>query len=256
MTEASSSFVEANLKHCMKSLSPNWFIDAPLDAEHKQYMLLGYLQSIQQHFDAKQLYPQLGDLLTHYLNIVQFRDSKAALQMAFPKRLTAIDLHNFRLAFDKAVADDSLMQSLNDIVNFSIPKMKDYLEQGRSIFDGFESHITMKPIGLVPLYLEEGYLLLRLLPIPKSDINVYRYQITLFENENNRYRGIHTQYLCTYEYSLSNQYEHIKKDLVSKRADLPNPVAFAFEATTELPLEETLLPIARRKLITTINNSI
>ncbi len=237
----------------MESLSPNWFIDAPLDAEHKQYLLLGYLQSVQQHFDKKQLYPQLGDLLTHYRNIVQFRGNKAALQMAFPERLTEIDLNNFKLAFEKAVADDSLMLSINDILNFSIPKLKESIEQGKEIYDGFESHITLKPVGIVPLYLEEGYLLLRLSPIPKSAINVYRYQITLFENENNRYRGIHTQYVATYEYSLSNQYEHIKKDLVSKMVYLPNPLVFALETNTELPLEETLLPIARRKLITTIN---
>ena len=40
----------------MKSLTPIWFIQEPIDQEHKEYILLDYLKSISKNIDQKNCY--------------------------------------------------------------------------------------------------------------------------------------------------------------------------------------------------------
>jgi exonuclease V gamma subunit len=41
----------------------------------------------------------------------------------------------------------------------------------------------------------------------------------------------------------------IKLDLVEERRDLPNPATYFFETQLDFPFEETMLPVAKRKLM-------
>jgi hypothetical protein len=57
---------------------------------------------------------------------------------------------------------------------------------------------------------------------------------------------------------MVNSYTAIKSELIKNRSDLPNPAVYALETDLSLPMEETLLPIAKRSLvryITTYGNT-
>jgi hypothetical protein len=41
----------------------------------------------------------------------------------------------------------------------------------------------------------------------------------------------------------------VKLDLVTEHRDLPNPATYHFETDLEFPFTETLLPVAKRKLM-------
>jgi hypothetical protein len=47
---------------------------------------------------------------------------------------------------------------------------------------------------------------------------------------------------------MINTYENLKYDLI-KRTALPNPAVFSIETKLSFPVEETLLPIAKRSLV-------
>jgi hypothetical protein len=49
--------------------------------------------------------------------------------------------------------------------------------------------------------------------------------------------------------NLSNTYEQIKYSLIKNRSDLPNPAVYSIETDLAFPVEETLLPIAKRCLV-------
>jgi hypothetical protein len=49
--------------------------------------------------------------------------------------------------------------------------------------------------------------------------------------------------------SFSTTYEQIKGDLIKKKTDLPNPAVYVMETSLSFPMEETLLPIAKRCLV-------
>ena len=42
---------------------------------------------------------------------------------------------------------------------------------------------------------------------------------------------------------------NIKAQLIKNRSDLPNPAVYAVETDLSIPMEETLLPIAKRSLV-------
>jgi hypothetical protein len=46
-----------------------------------------------------------------------------------------------------------------------------------------------------------------------------------------------------------NTYENIKYTLIKNRSDLPNPAVYSIETELNFPVEETLLPIAKRTLV-------
>ena len=47
----------------------------------------------------------------------------------------------------------------------------------------------------------------------------------------------------------ANTFENIKTELVRSRTQLPNPATYAIEVNVPLPVEETLLPVAKRSLV-------
>jgi hypothetical protein len=46
-----------------------------------------------------------------------------------------------------------------------------------------------------------------------------------------------------------NTYENIKSELIRHRTMLPNPAVYGIETDLRFPIEETLLPIAKRRLV-------
>jgi hypothetical protein len=231
----------------LNSLGLNWFIEGSLDFEHKKYVLLNYLQEINRHFDKSKLYPNLTDLVFHYNNLLDFKQNKTSLQQAFPQRLTKADIEAVKLTYKKIVEDDSSMQEIERIITYALGKMDPAIQIGKEIYDFVESRLNIDPVGLVPLLPYSGYFSLR----NGSDKTnwIYEYQLSIFENKDDQYRGINVQFVDTYEQSISNTPESIKISLINRRRHLPNPAVFYVQSDISFPLEQTLLPVAKRSLV-------
>ncbi len=237
----------------MKSLGANWFIEGSIDFEHKKYILLDYLQEINRHFDRSKLYPNLTDLVFHYNNLLDFKRNKSVMQQAFPQRLTQADIEALKLTYQKMVEDDSTMREIESIISFALYKMDPAIQTGKEIYDFVESRLSIDPIGVVPLMPYNGYFSLR---NGKERTNwIYEYQITLFENKDDKFRGINIQFIDTYEPSITNTPEFIKLDLINKRRHLPNPAVYYVSSDISFPLEQTLLPVAKLSLVKYISNA-
>ena len=231
----------------MKSLGLNWFIEGSLDFEYKKYLLLDYLQEINRYFDKSKLYPNLSDLVFHYNNLLDFKQNKTVLQQAFPQRLTKADIEAVKLTYKKIVDDDSSMQEIERIISYAISEMDPALQTGKEIYDFVESRLMIDPIGLVPLMPYQGYFSLR--NGGERTNWVYEYQITIFENKDDRYRGINIQFVDTFQQSISTTPEAIKLQLINQRRHLPNPAVYYVQSDITFPMEQTLLPVAKRSLV-------
>jgi hypothetical protein len=55
--------------------------------------------------------------------------------------------------------------------------------------------------------------------------------------------------------SMVNTYESLKSELIRNRSDLPNPAVYSIETDLSFPVEETLLPIAKRSLVKFISQT-
>ncbi len=231
----------------MKTLSETWFAEGYIDFELKKYTLLAYLQEINNGFRENKLYPQLADIIFHFNNMVSFRDNKKLLKDQFPKRLTGLQMEKLTLLYEQVIEDDELMKELEDIIHYATNKMKKTISSGAEIYEFVEEKIVIMPVGLVPLDNTEGYFFLN--NGKGKDTLVYQYRLTIFEKHDEKYRGIKTDFIDSWYRSIASTYEHIKLDLIRKKSDLPNPAVYAIETSLRFPVEETLLPVAKRYLV-------
>lgn len=231
----------------MKQLSETWFAEGYIDFELKKYTLLAYLQEISKYFNENRLYPQLSDLIFHYNNIIAFRENKKYLQEQFPKKLTGIQIEKLQLLYEQMIQDSELMQELEDIINYSAGEMQSTISSGTEIYEFVEENLTISPIGLVPLDIQEGYFFLSTGNTKAT--RVYHYRLSIFEKHDEKYRSIKTSYIEMLQRSMVNTYENIKYDLIKKHTELPNPAVYSIETGLSFPVEETLLPIAKRSLV-------
>jgi hypothetical protein len=237
----------------MQTLPPNWLTEGLIDFEYKQYVLLAYLKHVQQCFAEQKLYPQLSDLVFHYQNLQTIRSDKQLLYENFPKKVSRADFEKLHLTYEKMVQDDRLMAELDAIMEFAMPKLQDTLKEGKDVYEYVEENLDISPVGLASLRTDEGYLFLY--QTQTHDTRVYHYQISLFESASEKYRGVYTSYLETVRKSVNVTFETLKVEVSRKHRLMAHPATYLVRAQITCPLDETLLPVAKRMLIRYISTT-
>ncbi|HQW45394.1 MAG TPA: hypothetical protein PLX74_14525, partial [Chitinophagaceae bacterium] len=149
------------------------------------------------------------------------------------------------------IEDDELMAELEEIIHYSAGKMKSIIYNGTEIYEFVEEKININPVGLIPLNIQEGYFFLSSGNVKNT--KVYQYRLSFFEKHDEKYRSIKTTFLDNWQRSISSTYEHIKSELIKHRKELPNPAVYSIETELSFPVDETLLPIAKRSLVKLIS---
>jgi hypothetical protein len=237
----------------METLNKNWLTEGLLDFEYKKYLLLAYLQDTGRRFDERKLYPKLSELVEHYNNLQLFKREKLAVAKDFPKEISRLDFEKFKVEYKESFQDDELIKEIDSIVEFALPEIENKLGLGKELYEEVEDKLEVFPVGILPLRTDEGYFLLS--DFLKKAVNVYQYQITIFENLQEKFRGIHAQFLFNYNISITNTYEQVKYKLIENNNQLPNPATYVIEFKQSFPLPETMLPVAKRSLVRFISTS-
>ena len=207
----------------MERLRPGWFLHGLWDEEYQRYRLLAYLKHVQAAFFAQRLYPPLSDLIESYeelRSLAQAQQTTAALE-------------------------DST-DTLYRIIQFSIPKLEESIQEGQQIYDLIERHLQVEVVGLIPLYKAEGYLFLR--RGGEKVVRAYRYEIRPIQDKEGLV-GIRLEPVEEFVFSiLSTPFTILRERLLKAHKDLPTPLTLVVESPLEVPLQETLLPIIKRNL--------
>lgn len=231
----------------MENLNQNWLTEGIVDFEYKKYLLLAYLQQVGKQFDEKKLFPKLSELVEHYQNIRLLRDQKMSVAKEFPKAISKMDFEKFRIEYKELLHDSDLIREIDSIIEFALPEIENRLGIGKELYEEVSEQIEVFPIGIIPIRNEEGYFFLS--DYLKKIVNVYYYQMTIFENVQEKFRGLHTRFLFRYHTSLSETYEQVKYQLLEKHSNMPNPATYVVEFKQSFPLPETMLPVAKRSLV-------
>jgi hypothetical protein len=195
----------------------------------------------------------MADLVAHYRNLLSVRENKALIRESFPKEISLEEIKKLELSYRQLIEDDEVMKQLESIIEFSIPRIKNSLQEGSVIFELVESKCEIAPIGVTPLYAKEGYLFVS--QPPESQTQVYRYQMSIFEDSNEQLRSLNTSFVDSFERNISNTYEKIKLDLVKRYKDLPNPATYLILSKMKFPFTETLMPVAKRLFVKHISKA-
>ncbi len=231
----------------MEQLSINWFVEGRIDFEFKKYTLLSYLSHINKQFHTNKLYPSMADLVFHYNNLIAFKQNKNSIYSQFPERISKANFEEIKFVYEKIIEDDDMMKEISDIITYALKEIDNSIHEGKEIYDFVEKNMNVFPVGLVPLYPFSGYMFI--VDGRATETKVYEYNVTIFENQSEKYRGINTLYVDTYERNFVNTFENIKLDLIKRKKDLPNPAVYGVETTLTFPFDQTILPIAKRSLM-------
>ena len=229
----------------MVELKHDWLTDGHIDFEYKKYMLLAYLQQVEQDFDAKKLYPKFSDLLEHYRNLKILQEQKLIATNSFPKEIFNLDFEKFKVEYRSLFKDEELIKEIDEIVAFAIPEFRNKMSLGKELYEEVEDKVEIFAVGLLPLQIEEGYFMLS--DFTNRMINVYNYNISIFESAMEKFRGIHASLVSQYEMTISNTYQNIKYELIKNSRQMP--AIYALEFKEPYPLTETMLPVAKRMLV-------
>lgn len=230
----------------MKSLSKDWITEGLLDVEYKSYILLAYLNDVRKEFAEKKIYPGLADLLAHYQNLMHVKSGRENLQQSFPRQLQSADWENLRLEYKNRDPENDFFKVMDEILEYSIPAMKKGLDEGGELYEHVEKNLHISEIGLRSPSPDAGYFFL--CAPPKLDARVYQYNLTRVILPDGPYRALHVSHISDYRLSFTTTFESIRSELIRHH----QPTGYStwlIESEVFVPWEESLLPVAKRRLV-------
>jgi len=232
----------------MSRLSLDLFLSAGADFEGAQYRILDRLKRIRAAFSRNIIYPHLAELVEVHGALRRLLGSLDDLQKSLPGVLKGIDPETHEVLFEKPELGTGHMGLIEELIQWALPLIQDAIEEGRTIFEFVEDHLYIEEVGLVPSYVEEGYLLV---PDRRSRrMYILQYHLSIFTSAEERFRSLKTTHVKTIEYAgVDVAPQVVKLDLLAERREFPNPATYLIETALDFPYEPTVLPIAKRKLL-------
>ena len=224
-----------------------WITQGVLDAEYKEYLLLAWLQKLKAEFRESRLYPALSDLIRKHKELGQLH----AELLAGRERGSAVglDLKRLRVLRQTAGNHDGLDEYLETLIQRALPHLTLAIEEGKTLYDLIENQLEFTPVGIQPLRMDEGYLILTVGRKQRRSLRAYRFQKSRIHHDGEAYLQLKLECVEERKSSQFEPAESVKWGLISKHRDLPQPATFHAHADWAVPLQHSLLPIARRKLL-------
>lgn len=232
----------------MQPLSLELFTGAVDDVERTQYQILGGLKRARTAFEERRVYPYLGRLAELYGALVTVLKRTEAFRTPETGQITGLDWEKKVLTYEWPELEDTEMAVVEDLIRWALPHIREAIEEGRSVYEHVEDNMEIETVGIVPSYLQEGYLMV---PEREADqLHVLRYQLSIIQEEGEKHRALRTIHLKTVEQKGVDVHpSDVKLNLLEERRDLPNPATYFSNTALDVPYTETLLPVVKRRLI-------
>jgi hypothetical protein len=232
----------------MSNLSLEMFVGAHRDYESSQFHILNGLQKIRHTFSQNRIYPPLAELIDLYTTLRKIAASSGDISQELPRRIKGIDLQSKRIIYETIEPGHNHFRAIEELIHWALPHIQQAIEEGETIYNFVDSNMKMEEVGILPSYVEEGYLLIP--ELRQSLLHVIRYEVSIFTGADQHYRNLKTTSVRTVPLStLHFSPASIKMDLMRSHPDLPNPATYFLATDLDFPFQETMLPIAKRKLL-------
>ncbi len=232
----------------MNSIRLELFITPPSDRERREFLILEELRRLRAGFSQNRIYPSLAELIELRTTLKTIARRADEIRLLLPKRIRGIDLKQKTIDYEELHLEGDDLRSVVEMIAWTVPHLESLIDEGRTIVDFVADHIRVEEVGILPAYLEEGYLMVP--ELRTSDLHVLRYEISIFTGSGERYRNLKTVEVRTIPFTaVTATPAHIKSELIAAHRELPNPATYFFDTELDFPYVETILPIAKRKLL-------
>ena len=236
-------------KKMVFKLSPDWLLKEPLDFEYNKYTLLGYLQKCENGFNKLEIYPDFVELSLHLANLQSLVKENTLLltNKKFESCDDEILLKELYPKTPRALTTEE-ENELDKTIRYSGTKLFDAFNMAKSIWNIAYDNITINikknkhnlvsGLGYVFYYDKESEKLyvweFQIKKVKGDEVNNKTYIKQIFHDEP---KDITLSSLID-EYSSWNN--------LDQRHEFP---VFELKTSQPFPMEPTLIPIMKRKLM-------
>jgi hypothetical protein len=189
----------------------------------------------------------LSELLQHYQNLIDLKSGRESLKQSFPKTLASADFEQWKLEYKPRENENDFFEMMDALLQYSIPAMKSSLEEGSDLYRHVEKNLHITEIGLRAPSVENGYFFL--CAPPKKEARIYQYNLTRVHLPDGPYRALHVSYLSQMQLNFTTTFERAKTDLIRSAGPNAGWATYLIESEVYVPWEESLLPVAKRRLV-------
>jgi len=229
-------------------LTLNLFTKVQDDLEKRQYIILAELKKISTQFQYYKIYPHLSELVEIHKTLKEVIHHLGDLRSRFPKRISKIDWVNREIEHDVVFVDGTDLQRVEELIRWALPHIEKTIHEGVTIHEFVSEKLSVEHVGIVPSYMEEGYFFLP--NNKKKELNLFQFEVSIFQSADDQYRSLKTRFLKALDKTrVLPSPNSVKLDLIREQKDLPNPATFSFQTELDFSFKQTILPVAKRKLM-------
>ncbi len=231
----------------MDTISINNFLNSEQDWELKQYTILSLIQSYQKNFKNLKLYPSLASLMhlsSVLKNLVKNKDS---INVCVSKEIKLTGIKNKNVLIKNIKPGTGDIKDLQELVKWSLPQIESILNEGMIIYNFVYENITLSLLNDCGVTGDSGYLVI---PDNKSNnICLIHYELVLFKNHLKPEKTLRTTLIRTYKNHDDKSLTDLKNELKLLNHSGKEKPVFSLNTDLDFPFSETILPIAKRKLL-------
>lgn len=231
-------------------LDTNWIFQDPIDYEHKQYVLLAYLKKISDKLNDFELYPYFIEISLHLANTQTLLKENMFIttKKVFKSNDDELLLSELDFQSIPTKLSDNQLSELHKVLNFAYPKFQDYFNIAKSVWTlVYEStHVSIKK-NKKNLFNTNGYFYY----LNDQEIIVWEYELTKGTKTNFETRSESRE---VYRGNIGDKTITDILNEIIPRGKKSNPI-FESISNDKFPIEETLLPIFKRKIVSYILQS-
>lgn len=235
-------------------MDTDWLFNGIIDSEQKQYILLDYFQKLNKDLEQMKVYPMFTELSLHLGNIQTLINQDKILYSE--KYLSSFDdeflLSDLKLKDIPVLAEDEY-DEYRKILKFSHPRLQDYFGITKSIWSIVYDSITVNlKKNKTNIDSKMGFFYYQ----SKEKLYVWRYNVRKHRKEDIQSK---TFLKIIHESEGSDLTPNdIILNFLSKDSKVKTHKYPVFEVLCSeiFPLEETLIPIFKRKIMSYITQTI
>ncbi len=213
-------------------LSCSWFCTPPLDYEHKQYVLLDYVQKIKNGFKSKDLKNYYKELQYHYKNLECFLTVRNLLNT---KDISPNKKE--RKLFDDICSlpdTDERLKTTIEVAKWAQEQLKEPIKDGAELIRLIESNLIMYYVGRNFPVKNNGYILIRY-----AGSDVFECFKFLYDSA---FKDTSFEFLNYYELPITADFRDVKNKVLEQEGKIDD-IFIAVESNISFDTKNSLLPV-------------
>lgn len=224
-------------------LNSDWFLQRPIDMEHKEYILSSFLSKVEEALGRGEIYPYFTELSLHMASIGNYL--KNGKYIVLKKEFSEIDdeimLYDLKSKLCRKKFSESEKNELNKILKESHEKLLQYFSVCKGMWDfSFEATSIKLRKNRKNLSLNKSYVVYH----DTFGEMYYIWEVDYIKDYETK-NGSKIESKLLYQGNDKTFTEVIKKFSTTKSMDIP---IFEVYSSHNLPLESNLLPLFKRKI--------